>query len=101
MHAQQYEATAARWPQVSKTAPTGEALPTGSFMVRGRKTFLPPTHMVMGLTFLFRLEDASLARHAGERVVAGERTSDSGAPLAVLCTLPYSSPQCRADCPFP
>ena len=86
---------------MSKTAPTGEALPTGSFMVRGRKTFLPPMHMVMGLTFLFRLGDASLARHAGERVVAGERAADGGAPLAMLCTLAYPSPQCSAACPFP
>jgi hypothetical protein len=28
--------------QVSKTAPTGEYLPTGSFMIRGKKNFLPP-----------------------------------------------------------
>lgn len=59
--------------QVSKTAPTGEALPTGSFMIRGRKNFLPPSQMVMGFTVLFRLEDACVARHANDRVVAGER----------------------------
>lgn len=29
-------------PQVSKTAPTGEYLVTGSFMIRGRKNYLPP-----------------------------------------------------------
>ena len=28
--------------QVSKAAPTGEFLPTGSFMIRGRKNYLPP-----------------------------------------------------------
>lgn len=28
--------------QVSKTAPTGEYLVTGSFMIRGRKNYLPP-----------------------------------------------------------
>ena len=32
--------------QVSKTAPTGEYLPTGSFMIRGRKNFLPPHPLV-------------------------------------------------------
>jgi len=32
--------------QVSKSAPTGEYLPTGSFMVRGKKNFLPPSHLV-------------------------------------------------------
>ena len=41
--------------QVSKTAPTGEYLPTGSFIIRGKKTFLPPQPLVMGLAFLFRL----------------------------------------------
>ena len=35
-----------RAPQVSKTAPTGEYLPTGSFMIRGRKNFLPPHPLV-------------------------------------------------------
>ena len=34
------------WRQVSKTAQTGENLPTGSFMVRGRKNFLPPHPLV-------------------------------------------------------
>lgn len=58
--------------QVSKTAPTGEYLTTGSFMVRGKKNFLPPSHLILGLSFLFRLEDGSIERHKGERrVVAG------------------------------
>lgn len=41
--------------QVSKSAPTGEYLATGSFMIRGRKNFLPPFPLVMGFTFLFKL----------------------------------------------
>lgn len=55
--------------QVSKTAPTGEYLGTGSFMIRGKKNFLPPCHLILGMSFLFRLEDGSVARHAGERRV--------------------------------
>ncbi|XP_068212813.1 ribosome quality control complex subunit NEMF-like [Palaemon carinicauda] len=55
--------------QVSKTAPTGEYLTTGAFMVRGKKTFLPPSHLVYGFGFLFRLEEDSIARHEGERKV--------------------------------
>ncbi|XP_066952776.1 ribosome quality control complex subunit NEMF [Macrobrachium rosenbergii] len=55
--------------QVSKTAPTGEYLTTGAFMVRGKKTFLPPSHLVYGFGFLFRLEEDSVARHAGERKI--------------------------------
>ncbi|KAI8814303.1 hypothetical protein BJ742DRAFT_672012 [Cladochytrium replicatum] len=34
--------------QVSKTAPTGEYLGTGSFMIRGKKNFLPPVPLVYG-----------------------------------------------------
>jgi hypothetical protein len=44
--------------QVSKTAPSGEYLPTGSFMVRGRKNFLPPHPLIMGLSLLFKLARA-------------------------------------------
>lgn len=58
--------------QVSKTAPSGEYLTTGSFMVRGKKNFLPPSHLVYGFGFLFRLEDDSIPRHAGERKVRGQ-----------------------------
>lgn len=42
--------------QVSKTAPTGEYLTTGSFMVRGKKNYLPPSHLVMGFGFLFKVD---------------------------------------------
>lgn len=55
--------------QVSKTAPSGEYLTTGAFMVRGKKTFLPPSHLVYGFGFLFRLEEDSISRHEGERRV--------------------------------
>jgi len=54
--------------QVSKTAPTGEYLTIGSFMIRGRKNFLPPCQLEMGLAVFFRLGDElSIARHANER----------------------------------
>ncbi|XP_011315460.1 nuclear export mediator factor NEMF homolog [Fopius arisanus] len=55
--------------QVSKTAPTGEYLTTGSFMIRGKKNYLPPCQLVMGFGFLFRLEESSVERHKGERRV--------------------------------
>ncbi|XP_006611464.1 nuclear export mediator factor NEMF homolog isoform X1 [Apis dorsata] len=55
--------------QVSKTAPTGEYLTTGSFMIRGKKNYLPPCQLVMGLGFLFRLEESSIERHKDERKV--------------------------------
>ncbi|XP_055586216.1 ribosome quality control complex subunit NEMF homolog [Uranotaenia lowii] len=64
--------TSAYWvksDQVSKTAPTGEYLTTGSFMIRGKKNFLPPCHLVLGLSFMFKLEESSVERHKGERRV--------------------------------
>jgi hypothetical protein len=56
--------------QVSKTAPSGEYLTVGSFMVRGKKNFLPPSQLEMGLGVLFRVSDDDLdglARHKDER----------------------------------
>ncbi|KAL3968799.1 myocardial zonula adherens protein [Sarotherodon galilaeus] len=55
--------------QVSKTAPTGEYLTTGSFMIRGKKNFLPPSYLIMGFGFLFKVDDQSVFRHQGERKV--------------------------------
>ncbi|XP_012257148.2 ribosome quality control complex subunit NEMF homolog [Athalia rosae] len=55
--------------QVSKTAPTGEYLTTGSFMIRGKKNYLPPCQLIMGLGFMFRLEESSIERHKDERKV--------------------------------
>ncbi len=49
--------------QVSKTAPTGEFLSPGSFMIHGKKNFLPPMALEMGFGVMFRLDDASAARH--------------------------------------
>jgi len=54
--------------QVSKTAPSGEYLTVGSFMVRGKKNYLPPSQLELGLAVLFRLGDEdSIARHKNER----------------------------------
>ncbi|BDA50353.1 probable nuclear export mediator factor Nemf [Coccomyxa sp. Obi] len=63
--------------QVSKTAPSGEYLPTGSFMIRGRKNFLPPHPLIMGLTFLFKLDESCIAGHLGERAPKSVDDDDS------------------------
>ncbi|KAM4690583.1 ribosome quality control complex subunit NEMF-like [Rhinophrynus dorsalis] len=55
--------------QVSKTAPTGEYLTTGSFMIRGKKNFLPPSYLMMGFGFLFKVDEPCVWRHKGERRV--------------------------------
>lgn len=75
--------TSAYWvnaEQVSKTAPTGEYLSTGSFMIRGKKNFLPPCHLILGLSFLFKLEDGSVERHKGERKI--RKFDDDAASIA-------------------
>lgn len=58
--------------QVSKTAPTGEYLTVGSFMIRGKKNFLPPQPLIMGFGMLFRFDESSLGFHLNERRVRGE-----------------------------
>lgn len=55
--------------QVSKTAPSGEYLTAGSFMIRGKKNFLMPSHLIFGFGFMFKLEEGSVERHRGERRV--------------------------------
>jgi len=56
---------------VSKTAPAGEYLTTGSFMIRGKKNYLPICNLIMGFSFLFKLDDSSVFRHKDERRVQG------------------------------
>lgn len=38
-------------------------------MIRGKKNFLPPCHLILGLSIMFKLEESSIPRHAGERCV--------------------------------
>ncbi|XP_047536851.1 ribosome quality control complex subunit NEMF homolog [Vanessa atalanta] len=53
--------------QVSKSAPTGEYLTTGSFMIRGKKNYLLPELLQFGFSFMFRLEDSCIERHRDDR----------------------------------
>lgn len=70
--------------QVSKTAPSGEYLGTGSFMVRGRKNFLPPAPLALSFGFMFVLDEESAAKRRAirlekeaQRDLLGEVTADS------------------------
>jgi hypothetical protein len=63
--------------QVSKSTPTGEFLPTGSFMVRGKKNFLPPAQLLLGFGVMFRISEESKARHMKHRI-QDENTSVGG-----------------------
>jgi hypothetical protein len=53
--------------QVSKSPPTGLFIPTGSFMIYGKRNFITPTKMDLGFTMMFALDNDSLANHIGER----------------------------------
>ncbi|KXS09301.1 DUF814-domain-containing protein [Gonapodya prolifera JEL478] len=53
--------------QVSKTAPTGEYLTAGSFMIRGKKNWLPPVQLVYGFALLFRVEEGNVLAHLWDR----------------------------------
>lgn len=58
--------TSAYWvypDQVSKSAPSGEYLTTGSFMIRGKKNFLPPVQLVYGFGYLFKLDESCIGNH--------------------------------------
>ncbi|KAK5124515.1 hypothetical protein LTR85_001732 [Meristemomyces frigidus] len=54
--------------QVSKTAPTGEYLTTGGFMVRGKKNHLPPAQLLLGFGVLFRISEESKTKHVKHRI---------------------------------
>ncbi|XP_047512357.1 ribosome quality control complex subunit NEMF homolog [Pieris napi] len=62
--------------QVSKSAPTGEYLTTGSFMIRGKKNYLLPEHLQFGFSFLFRLEDSCIEKHKDERKCIADDISE-------------------------
>ncbi|RLN49215.1 hypothetical protein BBJ28_00006339 [Nothophytophthora sp. Chile5] len=49
--------------QVSKTAPAGEYLTTGSFMIRGKKNYIQPSRLEMGLAILFRIDESCITNH--------------------------------------
>ena len=54
--------------QVSKTAPTGEYLSTGSFVIKGKKHFLPPAQLILGFGVMFRVSEESKAKHLKHRL---------------------------------
>ena len=54
--------------QVSKTAPTGEFLTVGGFMIRGTKNFLPPAQLLLGFAVVFEVSEESKVRHAKHRL---------------------------------
>jgi predicted ribosome quality control (RQC) complex YloA/Tae2 family protein len=71
--------------QVSKSAPTGEFLPAGSFMIRGKKNFLPPAQLLLGLGIAFKISEESKAKHLKHRLhgvdsAIGDEASGTATP---------------------
>ncbi|VDO30160.1 unnamed protein product [Haemonchus placei] len=56
--------------QVSKVAPSGEYLSHGSFMIRGKKNFMPGSPLVLGFGILFRLDESSVTARRQQIVVS-------------------------------
>ena len=73
--------------QVSKSAPTGEFLPTGSFMVRGQKIFLPPAQLLLGFGIMFHVSDESKLRHVKHRLQGSEHVDSTSADMTTIPTI--------------
>ena len=54
--------------QVSKTAPTGEYLTTGGFIIRGQKNFLPPSQLLLGFASYWLVSESSRMNHNKNRI---------------------------------
>ena len=52
---------------MSKTAPTGLYIGTGSFMIRGKRNFITPSKLELGFTIMYCLHEESIPNHIGER----------------------------------
>ncbi|KAL3894747.1 MAG: hypothetical protein SGCHY_005096 [Lobulomycetales sp.] len=62
--------TSAYWvypDQVSKKGPSEHDLPTGTFMIRGKKNWLPPVNLVYGFGLLFHMDQQSVSSHLWDR----------------------------------
>ncbi|CAH0479460.1 unnamed protein product [Peronospora belbahrii] len=62
--------------QVSKTAPAGTYLATGSFMIRGKKNFIQPSRLEMGLAILFRIDESCISNHARQNEGKAHQVAD-------------------------
>jgi len=54
--------------QVSKTAPSGEYLSVGSFMIRGKKSYLPPSQLSLSFGFVFVVSEEEKLSRRSERL---------------------------------
>lgn len=69
--------------QVSKTGQTGEYLAPGLFNIKGKKEFLPPAQLVVGLGVMFEISEESKARHRKHRIVDHAGSALANVPAEV------------------
>ncbi|KAJ4307743.1 hypothetical protein N0V94_009628, partial [Neodidymelliopsis sp. IMI 364377] len=69
---------------VTKTGQTGEFLPPGVFNIKGKKEYLPPAQLIVGLGVMFEISEDSKARHHKHRVQGSlvPTTAEAEADLA-------------------
>ncbi|CAK5069145.1 unnamed protein product [Meloidogyne enterolobii] len=73
-----------RHDQVSRTAPAGEYLVAGSFMIRGKRNFLPSCPLQLGFGLMFKLDDESVeARKIKENKTPDKNTQNDDE--SVIC----------------
>ncbi|KAL5415928.1 hypothetical protein PMIN06_006892 [Paraphaeosphaeria minitans] len=70
--------------QVSKIGHGGEFLATGLFNITGRKEFLPPAQLVVGLAVMFEISEDSKARHRKHRVNDAVPTLENKEDIAAV-----------------
>lgn len=62
--------------QVQKTAPSGQYLSVGSFMIRGKKNFIPLQNLILGFGFIFRIDEESIERRQKAKKEEAQREED-------------------------
>ncbi|KAI5162607.1 nuclear export mediator factor NEMF [Nematocida ausubeli] len=80
-----------RGDQVSKTAPAGEYLTHGSFMITGKKEFYHPTRLEYGFSLIYKIEDEEITISDDNRKVTGF-TADPQEEEAVEYAIPVVGP---------
>ncbi|CAH8467235.1 unnamed protein product [Schistosoma rodhaini] len=85
--------------QVSKTAPSGEYLTSGAFMIRGKKNYLPPCPFDYGFGIMFKLHEDSIAKHKGERRIIIIDTPSYEVPVNQIDSLTIQNNEETAEFP--
>uniref|UniRef100_A0A5S6R0C6 NFACT RNA-binding domain-containing protein n=1 Tax=Trichuris muris TaxID=70415 RepID=A0A5S6R0C6_TRIMR len=67
--------------QVSKRAPAGEYLTTGSFMIRGKKNYIAPSQLLLGFGVMFRLDEDTARQYLENLALEKQEEADKADEL--------------------